>query len=182
MSSTSITDGLIIDVPQELSRLRRAEDAGLTALAAVAWLMGLRPLLLLGLWYLGGQAVYTHMVTLEGWNNRGYFAMLGTIFAGLSVLVLTWNRYNAMRFRRTERRRLQPTRSQADLPASFSLSLEEIERVRESRHLLVERPERTQVVVTCADGARMVARHDPLGPRPDRASLRSQSAALRAAH
>jgi poly-beta-1,6-N-acetyl-D-glucosamine biosynthesis protein PgaD len=174
MSSGSNTDGLIIDVPQELSRLRRAEETGLTVLAAVAWLTGLRPLLLLVLWYLGGQAAYTHMVKLEGWNNRGYFVMLGTIFAGLSALVLAWNRYNALRFRRAERRRLQPTRSEADLPASFSLSLEEIERIRQSRHLLVERPERTQVVVTCADGERMLARHDPLGPRPDRAAgLRS---------
>lgn len=168
MSSNPSSEGFIVDVPEQLSWARRTTDAGLTTFAMVLWFLALRPLFLLGIWYLGWQVAYTHMVKLEGWNNGGYFAALGAVVAGLSALFFAWSRYNALRFRRAERRSLQRVASEAELPARFGLSLEQIERVRNSRELRVERPRRTEVVVICADGARFAAHHDPLGPRQRR--------------
>jgi poly-beta-1,6-N-acetyl-D-glucosamine biosynthesis protein PgaD len=157
---------MVIDVPEQLSRVRRAEETGLTALAAVVWLVALRPVLLLALWYLGWEVAYTHMVKLEGWNNRGWFAMLGAAFAGLSALLFAWSRYNAVRFRRTDRRTSQRLAGDGDLLSRCRISSEQLARLRESRSLRIERAARTEVVVTCADGAPFSLYHDPLGPRP----------------
>lgn len=168
MSTNPVGGELVIDVPEQLSRVRRAEEAGLTAFAAVLWLVALRPVLLLLLWYLGWELAYTHMVRLEGWDNRGYFAALAGVFGGLGLLLFAWSRYNTLRFRRGERRRLQRDASEAELRARLGLSAEQLRRMRAERTLLVERPQRTEVVVTCADGARFGLHHDPLGPRPRR--------------
>lgn len=169
MSPNPGSEGLIVDVPEQLSWARRTTDAGLTTFAMVLWFLALRPLFLLGIWYLGWQVAFTHMVKLEGWKNPGYFGALGAAVAGLSAALFAWSRYNALRFRRAERRKRQRAPSEEELPARFGLSLEQIERVRSTRDLRIERPQRTEVVVVCADGTRLAAHHDPLGPRPERA-------------
>jgi biofilm PGA synthesis protein PgaD len=159
---------MIIEVPEQLSRVRRVQDAGLTAVAAILWLVALQPLLLLGLWYLAVHVFHTHMVKLEGWKNPDFFATLGIVAAGLTASLLAWSRYNALRFRRTERRTLQPAASEEALPARFALSPGEVARLRDSRRLQIDRPQRFEVVITLPDGFRLRAHHDPLGPRPDR--------------
>lgn len=169
MSPDPTGDGLIVDVPDQLSWARRTADAGLTTFAMVLWFLALRPLFLLGIWYLGWQVAYTHMVKLEGWNNPGYFAALGAVVAGISALLFVWGRYNALRFRRVERRELQRASTEAEVAARFGLAPEQIEQVRRSRDLRIERPRRTAVVVVCEDGTRFDAHHDPLGLRPKRA-------------
>jgi poly-beta-1,6-N-acetyl-D-glucosamine biosynthesis protein PgaD len=162
---------LVIDVPEQLSRARRAEDAGLTALAAVLWLVALRPVLLLALWYLGFEVAYTHMVRLEGWDNRGWFGLLAALFFGHAALLFAWRTYNARRFGQAERRTAQRGPSDAELRARLGVSPEQLERLRASRSARIERPRRTEVVVTCAEGARFTLLHDPLGPRPARVRM-----------
>jgi poly-beta-1,6-N-acetyl-D-glucosamine biosynthesis protein PgaD len=168
---------LVIDVPEQLSRARRAEDAGLTALAAVLWLVALRPVLLLALWYLGWEVAYTHMVRLEGWNNGSHFGLLAGSFAGLATLLYAWRQYNAWRFRGAERRTALRAVSEPELRARLGLSAEQLQHLRESRRARIDRPRRTEVVVTCADGAQFTLHHDPLGPRPRRVRVRTVSAA-----
>jgi poly-beta-1,6-N-acetyl-D-glucosamine biosynthesis protein PgaD len=171
VSAKRSDDGLIIDVPEQLSRVRRAAQAGMKGVAVVLWLVALRPILLLGIWYLGWQVAYTHMVKLQGWDNREYFALLGSTAAALSLALLAWNRYNARRFRAAERRRARRVASVEELATRFELPPAAIEQLRESRHVRVERPSRTEVVLSCEEGAVFVGRHDPLGPRPRRTRL-----------
>lgn len=101
---TDYSDGLIIDVPEKLSKLRRAAETSATVMAAIVWLVAVRPLLAIGLWYVGWHLAYTHMIRLQGFNNLGYFALLGMIALSLFSSMFLWSRYNAARFRGKTRR------------------------------------------------------------------------------
>lgn len=158
-----IGEGLIIDVPEQMTRERRAAETGLTALAALLWLVALRPVVLLGLWYLGSQVAYAHMVKLQGWDNRDSFLSLGTTAAGLCLLMLAWSRYNALRFRRRDRRTFQRSASDREIGAHFRLPEVAIAQLRVCRRVRVERPTRVELVVTVDGGLRWTGYHDPLG-------------------
>lgn len=165
MSASEAVD-MIIEVPQRLSRLRRAGETALTALAGGAWLAIVRPVLTLVLWGLGLRVAVARSSSFAHQEPRGCLASLGLAAAAIAVLMLAWNRYHALRFRSHEPRLNPPLATCAELAAYFALTAEDVERLRESRQLEVERPKRTEVTLLCAEGTLFRARHDPLGPPP----------------
>ena len=100
-------EGLIIDRPGLISKLRRYSEWSYNLFAWIFWLFLLRPIIILILWYLGVRIAYHQMVFMEGFNNPAFF---GYGFLAVVVILLVafgWNRYNFLRFRGTDRRKHQ---------------------------------------------------------------------------
>ena len=161
-------EGLIIDVPWKLSRLQRTTDGSFTVIATVVWLVALRPLIAIVLWYVGWDLAYLHMVRLEGLNNRGYFALLGLLGLVILFVMFLWSRYNALRFGGLDRRKARACVTPAEMAAFFALPVEGLERAQNATALMVTRSARVEIGIACGDGSVIVGRHDPQGPRPGR--------------
>lgn len=78
-------------------------------------------------------------------------------------MLLAWSRYNALRFRRRDRRAFQCSASDREMGAHFRLPEMAIAQLRASRRVRVERPARVEMVVIAEGGPRWTGYHDRLG-------------------
>lgn len=174
MSSEGGTQGLIIDVPEQLSRPRRWTERGIAGAAVTLWLFALKPALMLAAWLAGFQMAHTHLVGGSDAGRLLELERLGAVALALSLLVLAWNRYQALRRRAPASRRSAPTDLQA-MAAYFELRPQQLALVRKTRSLTVERSGPCDVVFSCPDGARFEGHHNPLGLKPAPLPLRLPS-------
>ncbi|MBN1960651.1 MAG: poly-beta-1,6-N-acetyl-D-glucosamine biosynthesis protein PgaD [Deltaproteobacteria bacterium] len=159
------TDGLIIDVPYKLSHLRRSTERLLTILATIVWLVALRPLLAIGLWYVGWDLAYLHMVELEGFNNLAYFALLGALGLTITLSLFSWSRYNSYRFGGLDRRKHRGHVADEEMAAFFCLSATAMPHLQQTANITVNRTERTHIKIICNNGISVSGYHEPSGPR-----------------
>ncbi len=154
---------LIIDVPEKLSMLRRTTEASLTLFGAVVWMIALRPIVAIILWYLGWHLAYAHMIKLEGLFNAGYFAVLGGVALSIFVGLLLFSRYNAARFGAATRRRPRGAATLDELAAFFAMDPASLQELREAGAVVVYRTARDRIELKHGKAPRIKARHEPLG-------------------
>jgi poly-beta-1,6-N-acetyl-D-glucosamine biosynthesis protein PgaD len=120
-------EGLIIDRPGLVSKLKRYSEWTYNLLAWAFWLFLLRPLLILLLWYLGVRIAYHQMVFLEGFDNPAFFGFVAASIAVILAVAFAWNRYNYFRFRGVDRRKPSGPCGPEELAKYYKMSVQAVE-------------------------------------------------------
>lgn len=100
---------LIIERPDLQSWPQRLVSTTLTSLFWLVWMALWLPLITFAGWFLFGWNFRLEMVELGGFD--GFFGLLriyGVVILILAAALLTWAKYNHLRFRGVERRRAFP--------------------------------------------------------------------------
>ncbi len=145
-------EGLIIDRPGLVTKLRRYSEWTYNLLAWAFWLFLLRPLAILVLWYLGMRVAYHQMVFLEGFDNPDFFGFGALAVVSILLVAFVWNRYNFLRFRGVDRRRPSGDCSEADLANYYKTGVAEIDALRKAAYVEIFFPGDEHVEID--DGAR----------------------------
>jgi len=120
-------EGLIIDKPGLITKLRRVSEWTYNLLAWAFWLFLLRPLVILALWYLGVRLAYHQMVFLEGFDNPQFFAFGSLSIIFIFTIAFAWNRYNLIRFKGLDRRKPPGNCTEEDLAKHYKISPKDVE-------------------------------------------------------
>lgn len=169
MNADRTAQELIVNVPHQLSHWRRWTEAGLAGLAAAAWLMVLRPVLLLAAWAFGFGMAHRQLMGSQSAGRLAQLGMLCAVAVGLSLTVFAWNRLRALQRRGRVGPRGAP--DQEAMAACFELTPAQLDRLQQTRSLVVERTAPRQVHLACDDGTSFPGHHDPLGLPPMRPRL-----------
>jgi len=139
---------LIIERPDLQSRTQRAASAFMTALFWLLWVSLWLPLVTLAAWAFFGQRFHLHMVELDGY--QGFLGILG-VYALVILLMggglVTWAKYNHLRFRGVDRRKATPAPTAAVLAAHFGHDKDAIRAWRGARVATVHHD--SQGAITC---------------------------------
>jgi len=130
-------EGLIIERPALLSKLRRCSEWTCNLLAWASWLMLLRPVLILLLWYLGMRVAYHQMVFLEGFDNPEFFAYGALSVVTILAVAFAWNRYNYLRFRGVDRRKPSGTCGAQELAKYYKMPVASVESLQTAPYVEV---------------------------------------------
>ena len=133
---------LIIDRPDLQSWSQRAISGALTTFFWLLWLALWMPLLTLTGWAFFGWQFNVHMFDLGG---IGGFVELISIYAAIifliSFVLLTWAKYNHLRFRGMDRRKAFPSVTPAAIATMLGRSEESVLAWQQMRVVIVEHGE-----------------------------------------
>ncbi|OGV57364.1 MAG: poly-beta-1,6-N-acetyl-D-glucosamine biosynthesis protein PgaD [Lentisphaerae bacterium GWF2_52_8] len=155
-------DGLIIDHPSLISKFRYYSEWTYNVLAWAIWLSLLRPLLIIGLWYIGIKLAWFQMVELEGFRNPEFFAYGFLSIFGIFLVMFLWNRYNYFRFAGKERRTSRGEASPSDFAQYYKTSEEDIASLRDARNVDIYFPGDDTIVLDCGNDKKIEALYAPL--------------------
>ncbi|OGV41718.1 MAG: poly-beta-1,6-N-acetyl-D-glucosamine biosynthesis protein PgaD [Lentisphaerae bacterium GWF2_49_21] len=95
---------LIIDRPALVSKTKYYTEWSLHILGWVAWMILIRPLIIVILWYVTLRFFKYELIDLEGMDNPEYFGIGAGVLIIIYLLMFGWSRYNAWRFKGKDRR------------------------------------------------------------------------------
>ena len=130
-----VVEHLIIEKPTLVSKTRHYTEWTLQIMGWILWMLFIRPLVILILWYVALRFFNYHMFKLEGISNPQYFGMGAGILVAIYVGILAWSRYNAYRFRGKDKRRSSGSATPEKMAEYYKVKPEDIIDLQNSRNV-----------------------------------------------
>ena len=131
--------GPLIIVPPSLQTLRqRYANAALTLFFWALWLYLWIPFISLIAWLFGIEIFYEEIILMEGYRLLlELFIWYGAVIFLISLLFLSWARYNQFRFRGKDRRKKAILPSLQDLADYFEVDVTLLAKCQKAERLLI---------------------------------------------
>jgi biofilm PGA synthesis protein PgaD len=126
---------LIIDSPKLMSKTRHLTEWSIQILGWIAWMIFIRPLIILVLWYVAYRFFNYQMFKLEGIENPEYFGIGAGILISIYLVMFGWSRYNAWRFRGKDRRHSRGEATPESMAEYYKVKAEDISTLQESKNI-----------------------------------------------
>jgi biofilm PGA synthesis protein PgaD len=162
---------LIIERPDLQSWPQRVVSTALTSVFWLVWVALWLPLITFAGWFLFGWNFRVEMIELGGFD--GFFGLLkvyGVVIVILAATLLTWAKYNHLRFRGIDRRRAFPAVTTAMLAEYAGRDEATVDAWRELHGMIVEHDQTGRVTNVSPAPAR--------APRGDAATCAQSPAAM----
>ncbi|OGV48666.1 MAG: poly-beta-1,6-N-acetyl-D-glucosamine biosynthesis protein PgaD [Lentisphaerae bacterium GWF2_44_16] len=154
-------EGLIIERTDIFSKVRQYSSWTYNVAAWAIWLMLMRPLIVIFLWYLGFKIARFQMIELEGFRNLHFFMYALLAVSCIFLAMLTWNRYNVFLFRGKERRKPLPDCTDADFAAYYKITQSDVEILKNSNVDIYFSEDET-IIFGCGENKNIKALYAPL--------------------
>lgn len=128
----------IIYRPDLLPPRHRVMFSGITLVAWGIWVYLFLPLLSVLAWWLGVEIFASYMLDP---TDRGYFVTLTfylIVIAGAGLIIVSWSRYNQLRFRGQDRRAHTPPVSPEMVQARFRVDAQTLEQIHASKVMVFD--------------------------------------------
>ena len=122
-----------------------------TGLAWGVWVYLWLPLITFALWYVGIDLAGREFGGAEWQRALGTLAMYLVVIVSLAVILLSWSRYNLIRFRGVDRRKTPRSVSWDQVEEHFGLSREDIIALQGGRFVSVSYNENQEAVSVVAE-------------------------------
>lgn len=154
-------EGLIIERTDVFSKIRQYSTWTYNIAAWAVWLILMRPLILIFLWYLGFKIAHFQMIEMEGFRNLSFFMYAMLAVFCIFLVMLAWNRYNVFLFRGKERRKPLPDCTDADFAAYYKMTQNDVETLKNSNVDIYFLQDET-VILDCGENRKIKALYAPL--------------------
>lgn len=125
----------IIYRPDLLPKRRRVMFSGITLLAWFVWFYLFLPLISLAAWWMGIETFSVYMLEPV---TRGYLLSLtgyAVVVAVTALMIVSWSRYNQVRFGGPDRRQPMPPVTQEMISQRFRVDEAMLEKIQNARTL-----------------------------------------------
>ncbi|MFA6567628.1 MAG: poly-beta-1,6-N-acetyl-D-glucosamine biosynthesis protein PgaD [Victivallales bacterium] len=133
-------DNLIIESPTLVSKTRRFTEWTLHIMGWILWILLIRPLIIVTLWYAALYFFNYHMFKLEGIDNPEYFGIGAAVLATIYLGMFGWSRYNAWRFRGKDKRKSSGVATPEKMAEYYKVKPENITCLQDSKNVDVYFP------------------------------------------
>ena len=129
---------IIINRPELQSPLQRATTRGITFVFWVIWIYLWLPLISLVAWWVGIQLFREHML-----DNDGYQALFSDMhqyaltIAFIAVVMIGWARYNLLRFRDKDNRKVSKHVDPSDQAQYFKIEAQQLRLWQTAKRLVI---------------------------------------------
>jgi len=130
-----IVKDLIIEKPTLVSKTRHYTEWTLQIMGWILWFFFLRPLIIVLLWYVAFRFFNYQMFKLEGIENPKYFSIGAGVLVFIYVIMFSWSRYNAYRFRGKDKRRSNGAATPDRMSEYFKVKPENIIDLQNSKNI-----------------------------------------------
>lgn len=154
-------EGLIIERTDVFSKLRQFSSWTYNIAAWTVWIILMRPLIVIFMWYLGVKIAQFQMIEMEGIRNVGFFAWATGGVTCIFLMMLAWNRYNVFLFRGKERRKPLPDCTDADFAKYYKISWSDVETLKNA-NVDIYFPGDETVILDCGEYGKIEALYAPL--------------------
>lgn len=128
-------DNLLIESPTLVTKTRRFTEWTLQILGWILWILLIRPLVIIILWYLALRFFNFHMFKLEGMDNPKYFGIGAGVLTAIYLTMFGWSRYNAWRFRGKDKRKSRGEATPEKIAEYYKVKPEDIAALQDSRNV-----------------------------------------------
>ncbi|HCE46881.1 MAG TPA: poly-beta-1,6-N-acetyl-D-glucosamine biosynthesis protein PgaD [Lentisphaeria bacterium] len=153
---------LILDSPRLVSKTQYYTEWGINILGWIAWMIFIRPLIILVLWYVAYRFFNYQMFQLEGIENPEYFGIGACVLIGIYLTMLGWSRYNAWRFRGKDRRTSRGEATPGCIAEYYKVRPEDISTLQKSKNIDVYFLEDDIIEIDDGKGIRVKALYAPM--------------------
>ncbi len=123
---------IIIERPSLVSKTRHYTEWTIHIIGWILWMLLIRPLIILLLWYLTYRFFKYEMFTLEGIDNPIYFGIGAGILVSIYLIMFVWSRYNAWRFKGKDRRKSRGDATPEAIAEFYKMKTEDISALQSS--------------------------------------------------
>ena len=130
-----IVENLIIERPTLVSKTRHFTEWTLQIMGWILWVLLVRPLIIIILWYIAFRFFNYQMFKLEGIANPRYFSIGAGVLVLIYIGMFAWSRYNAYRFRGKDKRRSSGSATPEKMAEYYKLKPENIIDLQNSQNV-----------------------------------------------